>query len=775
VTITHFQVLRRRPRTSLTVAVVTTLSLVALGLPSVFSIASAGATVPTKAFGSIEAAYLSAPTGTHATLYNGSHKVVGTGTTDALGALVINDLTPGAGYEFTLTSGATTTTTPKFSVLNQTDPKPESFYKGVKIHVGLNYLPMRDGITLAATLRLPYGKTSLSQGPFPTLIEYSGYATASPGSLLDDELGTYTGNPALLPDTATIVGAVLAPSLGFAVVSLQMRGTGCSGGAYDLFGPTEPTDGYDAIQEVAAQSWAKGHKVGLVGISYSGISQFAVAGLNPPGLASIAAMSPTDDLYSTGSPGGIANTGFAASWVAARASDAEPSSPSTGQPWAWAEIQTGDATCLANQQFHGQAQNINAILASSPSRVASLYDLRSPIDWAPKIKVPVFVVGALEDEQTGPQWPSLIGALSKDKVVYATVQNGTHGDSLDPDVVNRWIAFNDLYVAKTVPKAPSLVASLIIGGIAASIGGSATMPAVPEVSAASYATALAGFVHSQARVTVNFDNGNSTAGAGHPEAAYSAGFSAFPPTTASADKLFLANGGVLQSSAPGTGTIQFQPNPALRPATTGAAPGFNAWAAQPDYDWTPVTGNSAAGFITAPLSSDLTVIGPSSLNLWLRSSASDTDLQVTVSEVRPDGQELYITSGFLRASYASTLNASESTIFDPVYNYDAAHQRSLTKNGAPIEIRVPVDPIAYTFRAGSRIRITVEAPGGDRPSWAFGTTYLAGATDTIYMGPGLSSWELPTVKGITPSDSQPACGTNRGEPCRTYVATADGG
>ena len=50
----------------------------------------------------------------------------------------------------------------------------------------------------------------------------------------------------------------------------------------------------------------------MVGISYSGFSQLVVAGTDPPDLAAITPLSPTDDLYSTGYPGGIYNDGFAA-------------------------------------------------------------------------------------------------------------------------------------------------------------------------------------------------------------------------------------------------------------------------------------------------------------------------------------------------------------------------------------------------------------------------------------------------------------------------------
>jgi len=89
-------------------------------------------------------------------------------------------------------------------------------------------------------------------------------------------------------------------------------------------------------------------------------------------------------------------------------------------------------------------------------------------------------------------------------------------------------------------------------------------------------------------------------------------------------------------------------------------------------------------------------------------------------------------------------------------------------------VRVPINPIAFTFRSGSKIRITISAPGGDRPSWAFGSLVTNGAvTNTIYFG--ASSLVLPVVATVTATDSQPACGSNRGQPCRTYEAAGNGG
>jgi hypothetical protein len=48
--------------------------------------------------------------------------------------------------------------------------------------------------------------------------------------------------------------------------------------------------------------------------------------------------------------------------------------------------------------------------------------------------------------------------------------------------------------------------------------------------------------------------------------------------------------------------------------------------------------------------------------------------------------------------------------------------------------------------------------------------------DTVQLGgSGPSALVLPIVTGVTPTDSQPACPSLRGQPCRTYVAAGNGG
>ena len=143
--------------------------------------------------------------------------------------------------------------------------------------------------------------------------------------------------------------------MGFAVVDVNMRGTGCSGGAFDFFEPLQNLDGYDVIETIAHQPWVLGHKVGMMGISYGGISQLFTAQLDPPDLAAISPLSMIDATATTLYPGGILNTGFAVAWAQQRQQKAEPAGPNSGQPYAYQQIQNGDQTCAANQALHGEA------------------------------------------------------------------------------------------------------------------------------------------------------------------------------------------------------------------------------------------------------------------------------------------------------------------------------------------------------------------------------------------------------------------------------------
>ena len=90
------------------------------------------------------------------------------------------------------------------------------------------------------------------------------------------------------------------------------------------------------------------------------------------------------------------------------------------------------------------------------------------------------------------------------------------------------------------------------------------------------------------------------------------------------------------------------------------------------------------------------------------------------------------------------------------------------------EARVALFPFAHQFRAGSRIRLTIQAPGGDRPEWTFDTPATDGAsreprsptTTATRRGSCSRSCRADPTSALTAAP----CPSLRAQPCRAYVA-----
>ncbi len=205
------------------------------------------------------------------------------------------------------------------------------------------------------------------------------------------------------------------------------------------------------IQTIGHQPWVLHHKVGLFGISYGGISQLFAAQLRPPALAAIAPLSVLDASASTLYPGGILNTGFAVPWAEERQFDALPAGPSSGEHWAYEQIQKGDTTCAANQDLHEEATNLLAEVKENATYNPSVADALDPITFVHNINVPTFMACQWEDEQTGGHCADLAEHFTGTEHKWFTFTNGVHGDSLDPYTVNQLDDFLELYVARQAP------------------------------------------------------------------------------------------------------------------------------------------------------------------------------------------------------------------------------------------------------------------------------------------------------------------------------------
>ncbi len=136
------------------------------------------------------------------------------------------------------------------------------------------FLPMRDGVRLAATVYRPPG-----EGPWPCLVEALPYRK-------DDLTAHYRTEYQRFAD-----------EFGYAVCRLDVRGTGSSEGtAAGEYTSEELDDIVEVIAWLAAQPWSNGN-VGMYGTSWSGFNSLQVAMLRPPALKAICSIFASDDRF----------------------------------------------------------------------------------------------------------------------------------------------------------------------------------------------------------------------------------------------------------------------------------------------------------------------------------------------------------------------------------------------------------------------------------------------------------------------------------------------
>ncbi|MCZ7630798.1 MAG: CocE/NonD family hydrolase [Microthrixaceae bacterium] len=255
------------------------------------------------------------------------------------------------------------------------------------------YFEADDGTELHYSVLLPEG-----DGPHPVVMNYSGYDAGSIGGA-----SYLKGDTAMSPPLDTLL-----LEAGYAVLGVNMRGTGCSdGGGFDLFSPYWGTDGADAIEWAAQQEWSDG-SIGMANWSYAGIGQLFAAVEQPEHLKAIVpGMVVTDPLRDVGSPGGVPNVLFPNGWWLF-----------IQENWEYARATAqdeGDQRCIERIDEHlGLSEN------TSPPAMQAQHPFHDEFNesrllWTrtDRIDVPVLSIEAWQDGATG-------------------VRGGYYQDTLDP-------------------------------------------------------------------------------------------------------------------------------------------------------------------------------------------------------------------------------------------------------------------------------------------------------------------------------------------------------
>jgi predicted acyl esterase len=696
-------------------------------------------------------------------LENASGEEIRSGEADDFGSIIFREILAGDGYRVTSPEGAPAgVASPAFTVRNPDQHPGDDFYQNIQLREGYQYLETRDGTLLAVNVLLP---GPIEDGPYATVVEYSGYSAADPNN----------------PQPSMLIAGVL----GYASVGVNMRGTGCSGGAFEFFEDLQNTDGYDVIEAVAAQIWSA--RTGMVGLSYPAIASLFTAQTQPPSLAGIFPNSVISDTgKGTLRPGGILNSGFAVSWAGGRDADSKRG----GQRWSRERLEAGDQTCIDNMKLRDQTIDIFGVIDDNAFYRPEVADPLAPDTFVDKITVPVCLAGTTNDEQTGGYWLNMIAKFTGTEDKKFTITNGGHTDSIGPESFARWLECLELFVAERTPQrgvGVLLISDFVAGGIfkvdSLEIPESRFDPDMP------YEEALA-FWRETPDVLVLMENGGYPEYPGYPYSTFQIELDTWPTphenltlylesADPSGDAVPTLEGGMTPENVPTSldlpetgpsapASEQFLYDTSFSKVQTLDGADGGPWDALPGWNWQEATPGTNLKFTTAPLEEPLLLAGSAAANLYVHASVADVDLQVTLSEVRPDGCEVYIQNGWLRASRRK-LDPEQSTTTRPVSTHLEADAADLPGDEFTL-LPLEIFPFSYYLRAGSSIRMEISAPGRTRPEWKWDALEYDEEVVVKIAVDGTSHLTLPEVTSVTsmtmPPETLPACPGLRGMPTR---------
>ena len=143
-------------------------------------------------------------------------------------------------------------------------------------------LPMHDGTEVHIEVTRPADANGQPvAGEWPVILEASPYH----GTLADREGRRILPEPAGEDGVPLGLTGYFAPK-GYAVVMMDLRGTGLSDGCLDHLGANDAKDLEQVVEWAASQPWSNG-RVGMTGHSYVGSTPSLAAAMDPEGLVTI--------------------------------------------------------------------------------------------------------------------------------------------------------------------------------------------------------------------------------------------------------------------------------------------------------------------------------------------------------------------------------------------------------------------------------------------------------------------------------------------------------
>jgi len=438
---------------------------------------------------------------------------------------------------------------------------------------------------------------------------------------------------------------------GYAYVHMDVRGSGFSEGEFGFMSRAEQQDLYDVIEWIAAQAWSNG-KVGGIGQSYYCMLQWFMGIQNPPHLACLGAYDGLNDPYRyMGYPGGIEGM-FIPYWFNAsvRVANAYP----------------------ANRQ-HPREMTHDLILDWQRHPFYDDYwKERSAFEQLDRIKVPLFsiAVWAKQDLHLAGNIAGYLKAKGEKKLAMTGTPTAFSSaqDFANVEFHKKYLLpFYDHYLK----------------------GEKTSWSTRPNVE---YPVRNTGTVRA---------------------------FDTWPPPGITPRTFHLRSGPSGSVASLNDGRLD-----AAKPASDGGSTSYS----YPQPNWVlgvvpvgptgPDPARAVLTFTTAPLDADIEIAGQGKVIVHASTTRDDVDLIVKLSEQLAQGEEerrqgvqpraVIATKGWLRASHAVHDGGAGAGF--PFYTHAGA---SPLNPGKIYALEVPLEPIAYRFRKGNRIRLEIAC--GDSP------------------------------------------------------------
>jgi len=516
-------------------------------------------------------------------------------------------------------------------------------------------VPMRDGTELATDLYLPD-----TRGPFPVLIERTPYNKGA----------------------CKNVQAQYFAERGYAVLVQDVRGRFHSPGEFYNFrdeGWGKNQDGYDTIEWAGQQPWSTG-KVGTYGLSYSCFNQNMTAVTQPPHLKAMFCADSAASWFTHRYEGGaLGSNGL--DWEVDNNEAAKPILMHRPEPAQGMEEVQDWLDWNTRRIEHGLGMWeswMSPILADFTAHTTydDYWRQYAPVEHAEKFTVPVFYMSGWYD-----RYPEEVTTM-----------------------------FNAIRTRSASPAARQSV-RLMIGPW---LHGGGSLVRARQIGDTDFGPDAA--VHYAAlRVRwfdyhlKGIDNGIMKEG---PVWVFVMGPNKwreekeFPIARAVPTKFYLqsAKSGSIQSL--NDGTLSRQMPPRNEPADTY---NYDARIPTPSIggdlfiqpmgvrDHRPADQKSLT-FTTEPFTDDVEITGPGTAELYVSSTADDTDFVTTLIDVRPDGYAAILRQNILRASRRES--TSKPTPIKP---------------GQIYKLTIPIYPVSDVFGKGHRLRLTVSS--SSFPRW----------------------------------------------------------